>query len=254
MKARQKLEYLRLKGIDVDTYVQDFTSLARDAGYDVREQSVWRIYLKGLPESIGTEVWRFPLPQTFAELVTKTLSVVKERGTHLDLWGKNQRGWGNQQFQNDRTMGNRPTFSNNQRFNLSNAPRSFNDQPVDMDLSRTQAKCRQWTRTAKTEEEESKVQLANLEAAEPRKFKGICYNCGQEGYPTRLCHRPKKTRACTTTISEGTSLINWEEPASTPTYDPVQSALNTIVVLSAEEKQALICHMNEAGEQDFQTA
>ena len=77
-KARQKLEYLRLKGIDVDAYVQDFTSLARDAGYDVREQSVWRIFLKGLPLSIGTEVWRFLLPQTFPEMVTKTLSIVKE--------------------------------------------------------------------------------------------------------------------------------------------------------------------------------
>ena len=97
-KARQKLEYLRLKGIDVDTYVQEFTCLARDAGYDVREQSVWWIYLKGLPESIETEVWCFPILQTFQELVAKTLSAVKERGMHQDIWGtgrpQNQWGWG----------------------------------------------------------------------------------------------------------------------------------------------------------------
>ena len=123
-----------------------------------------------------------------------------------------------------------------------------------MDLSHTQAKRRQWTRTTKAEEEESKVQLANLEAAEPKKFKGICYNCGQEGHPARLCRCLKKTQARATNISKGASLIVWEEPASTSTYDPVQLALSTIVVLSAEEKQALICHMNEAGEQDFQTA
>ena len=184
-KARQKLEYLRLKGIDVDAYDQNFTSFARDAGYDVREPSVWRIYLKGLPELVGTEVWRYPVPQTFQELVTKTLSIVKEKGTHHDIWGRNQRGWGNQRFQQDRTTGNRPSFSNNQRFNLSNAPRSFNDQPVDMDLSHTRVNHKgQWTRGAKTEEEESKVQLANLEAAEPKnKFKGVCYNCSQEGHP-----------------------------------------------------------------------
>ena len=255
-KARQKLEYLRLKGIDVDAYVQDFTSLARDAGYDVRELSVWRIYLKGLPESVGTKVWRYPVPQTFPELVAKTLSVVKEKGTHNDIWGRNQQGWGNQRFQQDQTTSNRPSFSNNQRFNSSNAPRSFNNQPVDMDSSRTRANRKgQWTRGAKMEEEESKVQLANLEAAEPKnKFKGICYNCGQKGHPARLCRHPKKARACTTNLNEGASLIDWEEPTTASSYDPVQSALSTIAVLSAEEKQALICQMNEAGEQDFQTA
>ena len=99
------------------------------------------------------------------------------------------------------------------------------------------------------------MQLANLEAAEPKKFKGICYNCGQEGHPARLCRRPKKARTRAANLSEGASLIDWEEPATTTSsYDPVQLALSTISVLSAEEKQALICHMNEAGEQDFQTA
>lgn len=59
-------------------------------GYDVREPSVWQIYLKGLPEAIRMEVWRDPVPQTFQELIMKTQSVVKVKGTHLDIWGRNQ--------------------------------------------------------------------------------------------------------------------------------------------------------------------
>ena len=124
-----------------------------------------------------------------------------------------------------------------------------------MDLSCTKANRRgQWTRGTQVENEKSKVQLANLEAAEPKaKFKGISYNCGQEGHPVWQCCRPKKTRACAVDLNREPSLIDWKEPMAM-SYDPIQSALSTIAVLSAEEKQALICHMNEVGEQDFQTA
>jgi hypothetical protein len=50
---------------------------------------------------------------------------------------------------------------------------------------------------------------------------------------------------------EGEAPVDWTRQES---YDPVQLALCTISVLSDEEKQALIGHMNQAGEQDFQTA
>jgi hypothetical protein len=52
-------------------------------------------------------------------------------------------------------------------------------------------------------------------------------------------------------MDEGETLVDWTRQEA---YDPVQSALCTISVLSDEEKQALIGHMNSTGEQDFQTA
>ena len=52
-------------------------------------------------------------------------------------------------------------------------------------------------------------------------------------------------------MDEAETLVDWTWQES---YDPVQSALRTISVLSDEEKQALIGHMNSTGEQDFQTA
>jgi len=267
-KARQKLETLKLKGIDVDSYVQDFRALARDAGYDLREQSVWRIYLKGLPEAIGIKVWEHPLPLTFNELADKTLSVVKVKGTHGDIWGTQARGFQRFPTRQERASGNRPSFGANQRFNSSNAPRSHNDQIVDMDLSRTRANRQgRWaqSRVAHAEEEEPQAQgrLANVEeykgANTPKpKFAGKCFNCDRTGHMQRECRSPprKKTRARATqenegSVDEGETLVDWtkQEP-----YDPVQSALRTISVLSEEEKQALIGHMNNMGEQDFQTA
>jgi hypothetical protein len=265
-KARQKLEYLKLKGIDVDSYVQDFRALARDAGYDLREQSVWRIYLKGLPESIRIKVWEYPLPQTFNELADKTLSVVKVKGTHGDIWGTPTRGFQRFPTCQERTGGNRPAFGANQRFNSSNASRSHNDQIVDMDLSRTRANRQgRWaqSRVAHAEEEEPQARLANIEeykgANTPKpKFAGKCFNCDKMGHMQRECRSPprKKTRARATqesesSVDEGETLADWMRQEA---YDPVQSALCTISVLSDKEKQALIGHMNNAGEQDFQTA
>jgi hypothetical protein len=265
-KARQKLETLRLKGIDVDSYVQDFRALARDAGYDLREQSVWRIYLKGLPENIGIKVWEHPLPQTFNELTDKTLSVVKVKGTHRDIWGTSTKGFQKFPTRQDWTGGNRPSFGANQHFNSSNAPRSHDNQIVDMDLSRTRSDRQgRWaqSRVVHAEEEpQAQGRLANVEeykgANTPKpKFAGKCFNCGRMGHMRRECRSPPRetharvTQGNESITDEGEALVDWTRQES---YDPVQSALRTISVLSDEEKQALIGHMNQAGEQDFQTA
>ena len=267
-KARQKLESLKLKGIDVDSYVQDFRALARDTGYDLREQSVWRIYLKGLPEAIGIKVWEYPLPQTFNELADKTLSIVKVKGTHGDIWGTPTKGFQRFPTHQDRTGGNRPTFGANQHFNSSNAPHSHNDQIINMDIGRTRGNCQgRWaqSRVAHAEEMEPQMQgrLANVEEYKgtntPKpKFAGKCFNCDKMSHMQRECRSlpRRQTHACATQESknimdEGETLVDWTRQES---CDPVQSALRTISVLSDKEKQALIGHMNNVGEQDFQTA
>jgi hypothetical protein len=271
-KARQKLESLKLKGIDVDSYVQDFRALARDAGYDLWEQSVWCIYLRGLPEAIGIKVWEVPLPQTFNKLADKTLSVVKVKGTHGDIWGTSNRTF--QRFQpcQDRTSRNRPSFGANQCFNLSNAPCSHDNQIVDMDIGHTRGNRQgRWTQSRVVHAEEAEPQaqgrLANVEAYTPRpkptyapkaKFVGKCFNCDKMGHMQRECRSPPRgqararaTQEDENIMDEGETLVDWTRQEF---YDPVQSVLCTISILLDEEKQALVGHMNNAGEQDFQTA
>jgi hypothetical protein len=92
-------------------------------------------------------------------------------------------------------------------------------------------------------------------AAKP-KFKGICFNCSKPGHMQAECRQPKRRTYARTTYKseEGTdereTLVEWSKPEP---YNPVQTALRTISILSDEEKQTLIGHINGAGEQDFQT-
>ena len=90
------------------------------------------------------------------------------------------------------------------------------------------------------------------------KFAGKCFNCDRVGHMQRECRSPPRKQTCARAaqeneniMDEGETLVDWTRQES---YDLVQSALRTISVLSDEEKQALIRHMNNAGEQDFQTA
>ena len=138
-----------------------------------------------------------------------------------------------------------------------------------MDIGRTRGNRQgHWTqnRVAHAEEEvepQAQGRLTNVEEYKgtntPKpKFAGKCFNCDKMGLMQRECHSSprRKTHARATQenkniMDEGETLVDWTRQES---YDPVQSALRTISVHSDEEKQALIGHMNNAGEQDFQTA
>ena len=72
------LERLKLERDHVDEYVRKFRALAREAGYDVRERNIKRLFILGLPIGVAREVKRAPAPDTFEEHVAKLIQVVKD--------------------------------------------------------------------------------------------------------------------------------------------------------------------------------
>jgi len=82
------------------------------------------------------------------------------------------------------------------QYNLSNAPRSMNNQPVPMDVSRTRFPQRRFqTNVADYDQqhEDEGAQVAQT-STPPQRPKGPCFNCGILGHYTADCRKCKDTR------------------------------------------------------------
>ena len=137
-RARNQLENLKMKWPEIDQYMMDFEKLSREAGYDIGSPASIHQYLKGLPYNVAKDVLFPPLVHTYPAILKRAVESVKSQEL-LRAMSKN-RGNSHGTFQqNWRNNNNGPRNSNqqpNNQFNSSNAPRSHNNTPVPMDLSR----------------------------------------------------------------------------------------------------------------------
>ena len=138
-KAMIALERLKLERDHVDEYVRKFRALAREAGYDVHERNIKRLFILGLPIGVAREVKHAPAPDTFEEHVAKLIQVVKDdyditemfkqRLAASNLRPNNQNSWGNWRNQPRQY----PDTRERPQYNSTNAPHSYNYATVPMD-------------------------------------------------------------------------------------------------------------------------
>ena len=135
----------------IDQYIIDFERLVREAGYQSSTLECVHIFVSGLPIGVAMDILRLPLAQTYQEVVQRAVDSVKSK-TLLDTIIKNRglppctsrpNNWQNvsqrtppRPFQGQPHLPFNPNWSTT--FNSSNAPRSFNNMAVPMDLSWTQ--------------------------------------------------------------------------------------------------------------------
>src|SRR6267142_2677580 len=138
-----------MKFLEIDQYIAKFEDLARLAGYTVGNEETINFFLKGLSQSVLEDVMKPPFTTTYNDIKDCAIQTTKVKQLIEGIRARRNYP-STRTFQNTfGTQQQRPRFFNrgNQyqqrttpsipQFNLSNAPRSMNNQPVPMDISRT---------------------------------------------------------------------------------------------------------------------
>ena len=243
-KAMIALERLKLERDHVDEYVRKFRALAREAGYDVRERNIKRLFILGLPIGVAREVKRAPAPDTFEEHVAKLIQVVKDDYDITEMF-KQKLATSSSRPNNPGSRGNwrnqprqYPEPRDRPQYNSTNAPRSYNNTTVPMDTDR-----------ARVDRRGTRGRTAQM----PARPKGPCFQCGGEHYK-RNCPQLQRTRARAMTSSYDEDGWRFEEEPSEPTESKVTRAARAMAEMTPDEKRELFDQLSQGGEQDFQTA
>ena len=171
-RARVALESLRMKAPEIDEYISKFEELCNKAGYTMGNTEVTYLFLKGLPKPILEDVVKGPQVGTYEDLKDRAIQVtrsqellhniLKQQGgqTGQTTWLQfiprsfNNGGFrgsmrpdysgyrGNNYIPNYQRNNGNPNANRlvnqggNPQYNSSNAPRSWNNHPVPMDIGR----------------------------------------------------------------------------------------------------------------------
>src|SRR6266446_1969372 len=74
--ARKELTQLKMRFLDIDSYIADFEQTVRKALYHLGSHEMNQQFLAGLPRDVAEDVMRYPTPITYQEHTEKALASV----------------------------------------------------------------------------------------------------------------------------------------------------------------------------------
>jgi hypothetical protein len=162
------------------------------------------------------------------------------------------------QSRDGRQKGGTPRYSlghqNNQQrntpqYNTSNTPPSMNNQPVAMDLSRSNANWCQRGNQGRGQGKYQNFQGRATNIDQPRSTNNACFNCGEIGHFAGNC--PNKEQRQINLIDMDGDTVYEQTP---PPEDRLSCIHADLATLSIDEKEQLVKEMGIAPAEDFHTA
>jgi hypothetical protein len=216
-----------MRAPEIDEYISKFEELCNKAGYTMGNTEVTYLFLKGLPKPILEDIVKGPQVGYYKDLkdcaiqVTRSQellhNILKQQGgqtgqmtqpqfipqlfnnggfcsppcsDYLGYRGNNYTP--NYQRSNGNPNANRPfNQGGNPQYNSSNAPRSWNNCPVPMDIERARyLQNRGQGGFAPMQGQSADIQAVNAQAAGPQQVHrndAPCFKCGSTEHWARNC-------------------------------------------------------------------
>ena len=248
-RARIELQMLKMTWPEIDEYISKFESIAHEAGYNPVDHNTMQQFLQGLPQSIGQKVLEDTTVETYDQM-KKAISITASQWIINTLYKQPSRNtpprsnfqtnwqmWG-QRFQNNQSPQPQQQGFGQTPFNSTTTPRSWNNQPVPMDLDWTRVPRGNWRGRGRG------LQRGNVARVKDtwvqRGIQGVCFNCGEQGHFAHNCPtRQKRTNMHTA------QLIDWspEDNESDSGMMTVESIYQQLNALPKEEQEELMTKM-----------